>query len=147
MKHPHQLIPAIFVGLALLSSSLQAEQEPAYRGEVQITTLLKTDKDSAGRKIEYPKGAAELTAVIVTIPVGAKTGWHEHPFPCMAYVLEGELQVEQATGVKSTIKQGEAFAEVVNLLHSGVNVGNKPVKLVMFVAGEKGQPFAVKKQP
>src|SRR5689334_10560625 len=129
------------LGICLLSASLKAED--AYRNEIKVTTLLKTDKDAAGQKIVYPKtDDAEVTSVLVEIPVGAKTGWHEHPFPCMAYLLEGELQVELADGTKKIVKQGEALAEVVNLLHIGENLGPKPVKLVLFAIGVKNQPFA-----
>jgi quercetin dioxygenase-like cupin family protein len=133
---------ALLVCLCLWAASSPAEE--AYRNEIKVTPLLKTDRDAARHKIAYPKGSPELAAVFVEIPPGGKTGWHTHPFPCVAYLLEGELQVKLADGSKRTLKTGQAFAEVVNLLHTGENRGRKPVKLVLFVAGEKGKPFAVK---
>ncbi|MFZ4683693.1 MAG: hypothetical protein ACOYMS_14395 [Terrimicrobiaceae bacterium] len=33
------------------------------------------------------------------------------------------------------------MAESINVLHNGTNKGTEPVKLVMFVMGEKEKPF------
>lgn len=124
---------------------LHAQDAKAYKSEIVITPLLKTQKDGAGNKLVYPtNGNAEATAVLVEIPPGAQTGWHKHPVPCFAYILEGELQVELETGKVETLKAGHAFAEVVNVLHNGINRGSAPVKLVMLVVGVEAQPFAVR---
>jgi len=145
MKNVSRLL---VVGVTLFCLSLavsRAEGEDAYRKEIKTAVLLKTLQDAAGQKIAYPKtGDAELSAILVEIPVGAKTGWHKHTSPCVAYLMEGELQVETADGAKRIVKAGEAFAEVVNLAHNGQNLGSVPVRLVLFVAGEKGAPISVK---
>ena len=39
---------------------------------------------------------------------------------------------------------GEALVEVVNTSHNGVNKGSEPVRLVLFVTGEKDKPFTVR---
>lgn len=137
---------ALLLGVCGLCATASSHGEEAYRAEIKLTPLLKTDRDAAGRKLVYPRGRAELTAVFVQIPPGGRTGWHTHPNPCMAYILEGELQVELVGGARRTLKAGQAFAEVVNLLHTGENRGRKPVKLVLFVAGEKDKPIAVKQR-
>lgn len=80
----------------------------------------------------------------MVIPPGAETGWHKHPYPCFAYILEGELEIEMENGKTVRIGAGQALAESVNVLHNGINRGSKPAKLVMFVKGEKGKPFTVK---
>jgi quercetin dioxygenase-like cupin family protein len=129
--------------LALPVSPLFAEAE-AYRREIELKPLLKTQIDSAGKPIVYPTGCAEVSAVHVIIPPGAQTGWHKHPVPCFAYILEGELDVQLASGETKTLKAGEAFAESVDVMHNGANKGGVPVKLVMFAAGTCGQPYAVK---
>lgn len=59
-------------------------------------------------------------------------------------MLDGELSVETATGEKKTFRPGDAIAEVVNVLHNGINAGPQPVRLVLFVIGTAGQPFAVR---
>jgi quercetin dioxygenase-like cupin family protein len=136
-------ILTVAAACCLLSPSLRADAE-AYRREISVKQLLKTQVDSAGKPIVYPAGCAEVTAVRVEIPPGTQTGWHHHPVPCFAYILEGELDVQLATGETKTLKAGEAFAETVNVMHNGVNKGPATVKLVMFAAGSCGQPYAVK---
>ena len=133
----------LFFGSFGLVSLLVAAD--AYRPEVVVSTVLKTQIDSAGRKIEYPSsGTPEVSGVVVQIPVGKETGWHIHTVPCFAYVLEGEVTVEWEDGSQHTIKAGEAFAEVVNLKHNGSNRGTVPAKLIMFVVGSKDTPIAIK---
>jgi len=107
-----------------------------------VLVSLSVAKDS--KPIVYPTGCAEVTAVHVILPPGAQTGWHKHPVPCFAYILEGELDVQLASGETKTLKAGEAYAESVDVMHNGVNKGDAPVKLIMFAAGTCGQPYAVK---
>lgn len=122
-----------------------AADPAAYSSAVTVTPLLKTELDGVGRKIVYPaEGNAEVTAVLVEIAPGQQTNWHKHPVPCFAYMLEGEVHVELANGEVKVLKAGQAFAEVVDLLHNGRNPGPQPAKLVMFVVGLKDQPYAVK---
>ncbi len=107
--------------------------------------LLQTQTEGAGAKLVYPAGApAEVTTVLVEIAPGRQTNWHVHPVPCFAYMLKGEIAVETATGEKKTFKAGDAIAEVVNVLHNGTNPGATPARLVLFVIGTAGQPFAIK---
>ncbi|PTX94575.1 cupin domain-containing protein [Opitutus sp. ER46] len=121
-----------------------AAGEEAYPAVVKVTPLLRTTTDNAGQPLVYPRdGSAEVTALLVEIPAGAQTAWHHHTVPCFAYMLEGELQVEtRGRGVR-TLKAGEAFAEVVDLLHNGRNKTERPARLVMFVVGTEGKRFTV----
>lgn len=117
----------------------------AYAGTVKVTRLLKTQADAAGRPIAYPTdGPAEITAVLVEIPPGGRTGWHKHPLPCVGYILEGRLDVTLIDGRVNVFKAGEAIAETVDLEHEGVNPGPGAAKLVMFVLGTEGKAFTVK---
>ncbi len=117
----------------------------AYAGAVKVTPLLKTQVDAAGRPISYPTdGPAEITALLVEVPPGGRTGWHKHPLPCVGYILEGELHVTLINGRVNVFRAGEALAEVVDLEHEGMNRGTAPVKLVMFVLGTQGKAFTVK---
>ena len=131
--------------LAALGTFTVEAAETAYSSTVTIKPLLKTEVDGTGRPIVYPTAAKpEVTAVHVEIPPGAQTNWHKHPVPCFAYMLTGELQIELADGTTKTVKAGEAFAEVVDVLHNGVNRSREPARLVMFVVGAAGQPYAVR---
>jgi quercetin dioxygenase-like cupin family protein len=97
--------------------------------------VLKTQTSWDGKALEYPKGTAEITGMIVEIAPGGETGWHLHPVPSFGMVLEGELEVTLKNGARKIIKQGEALAEVVNTLHNGRTIGSTPVKILVFYAG------------
>jgi len=115
-----------------------------YAPATQARTVLKTSVDVAGQAISYPtNGIPEITGVLVEIPVGAQTGWHLHPSPCVAYVLQGEITVEVETGAKNSFRAGDSFAEVRNLRHCGFNTGAVPVRILLFVLGTKGAPVTV----
>lgn len=136
------LLPVLLV-LAMLP--LPAEEPGAaegYRKEIQIVPLLRTTTDAAGQPLIYPKTEQpQVTAVRVEIPPGAQTGWHKHPYPCFAYILSGALTVEMEGGKVHELTAGQAMAESVNVMHNGKNTGSEPVKLVMFVMGEREKPF------
>lgn len=132
--------------LLTLPALLRAEQaQPDYNSDVRVTPLLRTSTNFAGQQIQYPdKHPAEASILIVTIPPGKQTGWHTHPVPLFGYVLSGEITVTIKGHGKHTFHEGDPLAECVNLLHNGVNTGTAPVKLLIFVAGEKSTPFTVK---
>jgi quercetin dioxygenase-like cupin family protein len=135
----------ILAFLLLLLPAAAFAQAEGYSSKITATPLLRTSTTSADQQIVYPKvEQPEVTALMVEIPPGAETGWHKHPYPAYAYLLSGELDVELEGGKVNHYKAGEAVAETVNMLHNGKNNGTVPVKLVMFVTGEKGQPFTVK---
>jgi quercetin dioxygenase-like cupin family protein len=73
-----------------------------------------------------------------------QTGWHEHPVPLFAYVLSGTLTEEFSNGEKYEFHKGQALVEAVETPHNAYNAGTEPVKLVVFVLGEKGVPFTVR---
>lgn len=136
-------IAAYGLGLILSASSLIGQSE-GYRPAIKVALLLQTEKTESGQPIAFPQvNDPEVRALMVEIPPGAETGWHVHPFPCYAYILSGSLQVEFDGGEKKELKAGQAFAEAVNVLHNGKNLGTEPVKLILFVTGEKGLPFTI----
>lgn len=147
MRSRLSLATLLFTALAF-APAIAAEEKSgsaAYSSGVTTKVLLQTQTDGAGAKLIYPTHApAEVTAVFVEIAPGRQTNWHRHPVPCFAYMLEGEVTVETASGEKKTFKAGDALAEVVDVLHNGTNVGTKPARLVLFVVGTAGQPFAVR---
>jgi quercetin dioxygenase-like cupin family protein len=79
--------------------------------------------------------------------VGQNTGWHIHPNPCAAYILQGEVTVETETGAKRHFVAGDSFAEVVKLKHCGFNTGMTTVRILLFVIGEKDTPVSLKLEP
>lgn len=134
------------IGFAASASAAEPPPtETAYHAAVQVTPLLRTTTTSVGDPIFYPQiDNPEVTAVLVEIPPGAETGWHEHPVPCYAYMMTGTVVVETEDGTTRSFSAGEAFAEMMNRLHNGRNPGPETVRLVMFITGEKDQPFTVR---
>jgi quercetin dioxygenase-like cupin family protein len=111
---------------------------------VKVTQLLKTTNSWDDKPIVYPDGKAEITGLLVEIAPGAETGWHLHPIPSFGMVLEGTLEVTLKDGRVKALQAGDALAEVVNTTHNGHNIGNVPVKLVVFYAGTFGQNLTIK---
>lgn len=112
---------------------------------VKVTPVMKTTQSWNGKPLVYPAGQAEVTGLIVEIAPGAETGWHQHPVPSFALMLEGTLEVTLEDGRVKHLEKGDSLAEVVNTWHNGRNVGKNPVRIVVFYAGAVGQANTIKK--
>ena len=123
----------LFTSLVSLSA-FAAEASPP----VAAAQVLKAANSWDGKPIVYPSGSGEVTVLNIEIQPGAETGWHRHPVPSFAMVLEGTLQVTLRDGSSRRFGAGDAFAEVVNTSHNGRNVGAAPVKLLVVYAGAAG---------
>jgi len=121
----------------LLGGTVAASAQ--YPNPIQTQTLLQTATTCEGLPLRYPQGPAQITALTVDIAPGAQTGWHHHPMPSVAYLLQGQLQVRLRDGRTQTVKAGEALAEVVDTEHNGTNIGTEPARLVVFYLGVSGQ--------
>ncbi|MDP2247420.1 MAG: cupin domain-containing protein [Nitrosomonadales bacterium] len=102
---------------------------------MSVSTILKTQTTWNGEPIVYPAGTAEITGMMIEIAVGGETGWHSHPVPSFAVIVEGELEVSLKNGDVKKLKPGDALAEVIDTAHNGRNVGTTPVKLFVFYTG------------
>lgn len=113
-------------------------------GETTSIVLIKTTSSWKDVRCDgYPYGQPELTTVRMTIPAHATLPWHRHLMPNIAYILSGQLTVEErATGRTATYHAGQAFAESVGSVHRGV-AGDEPVEVVVTDAGVQGQPPSV----
>lgn len=110
---------------------------------VKVTPLLKTTSSWDGKALVYPEGAAEVTSLIVEIAADGQTGWHEHPVPSFAYVMEGTLEVTRKTGETKVLHVGDVLPEVVGTLHNGRALEGKPVKLLVMYTGAAGKPLTI----
>ena len=131
-------IHILFLRSALLCCILSGAHALEVTPAVKVTPFLKTTTTWGGVPIVYPRGQAEITGAMVEIAVGGETGWHEHPVPSFAVVIEGTLEVTLHDGRKNRLGPGDALAEVVDTAHNGRNVGDRPVRLAVFYAGEAG---------
>ena len=132
----------VAIGLPYPPSVLALDQTQA----VTITELIRTRTSRDGNAIAYPQGKAEVTGMLVESAPAGETGWHVHPVPSFAYVLDGTLEVTLKDGRVKRLQAGEALAEVVDTSHNGRNVGDTPVKLVVFYAGAAGQPLTIRER-
>lgn len=136
------LIMVVLLNLSFLTSFSFSGDE-AYSKAITVEKVLQTDTTSAGQKLSFPDSLASVTGIVVTIPVGAETGWHTHGHSGFAYIVEGTLTVETESGTKE-FGPGSSFAEVVDLAHNGVNRGTIPVKLIAFFTAGNGSPISTK---
>jgi quercetin dioxygenase-like cupin family protein len=113
-------------------------------GGTTSTILIKATSSWDDIRYEtYPAGQPELTTVRMTIPANAMLHWHRHLMPNIAYIVSGQLTVEEkATGRKATYRAGQAFAESVGNVHRGI-AGTEPVVVIVTYAGSQGQPLSV----
>ena len=109
---------------------LSAQQSPIKR-----TELLKTDVAGMEGK--------EAIVYIAELGPGAAAGKHFHPGPEFAYVLDGALTLEVQGQAPKTFKTGEAFHNPSKAVHDAKNPSaTAPVKVLVVLIGEKGQPLA-----
>ena len=123
--------PLLPLLILLHSSTLAGDFHPS----VQVQENLSTTTSWDGEPIHYPAGTAKLSGAIVTLAPGTETGWHIHPVPCIALILEGELLVELKDGRTKKLKAGDTLAEVIQTPHNGKNIGKVPLKIAVFYAG------------
>jgi quercetin dioxygenase-like cupin family protein len=132
-----------FLALAAMLAWAHPASALDNSASVKVTPLLKTSTSWDGKPLVYPKGQAEVTALIVEIAAGGQTGWHEHSVPSFAYVLEGTLEVTQGNGATCQLHAGDTLPEVVQTLHNGRALGDKPVKLFVLYTGTVNQPLTL----
>lgn len=134
------MIKPLIIIVAILLTACATEPT-----KIHSTQLLKTTKTWDGKSVNYPTDKpAEITALIIDIPVGAETGWHHHPVPSFAYIIEGTLDVHLKDGSINHLKAGDPLVEVVNTSHNGKNTGNVPVKIMVFYTGTLNTPLTIK---
>lgn len=133
------LILTLFLHLSTVLETKHTSDPSTIEG----TVLMQTSESWDGEPIHYPEGEAEVTAVHITIPEGEETGWHFHPFPSFAYLIEGSLIVTLENGTTKNLHQGDPLAEVTKKIHNGKNPGDTPAKLIVFYIGNKDDVLTV----
>lgn len=119
-----------------------------YDSGVKAIPILKTATTTGNYPAKYLNTKRpEITAMKVEIRPGAQTGWHSHPVPLYAYVLEGDLTVVARGGNAYNFAAGDAIVEMVDVPHNGKNLGTTPVVLIVFYTGETGTPNTLETPP
>ena len=108
--------------------------------KIAATTLFRSTVTAAGQPIVFPRSHTEVAALMIDIPAGTDTGWHEHPWPRYAYVVSGAVTVENDAGESKTYRAGEFFVEQIGVYHHGTTT--VPTRLLVIdqdVAGKGNQ--------
>jgi quercetin dioxygenase-like cupin family protein len=121
----------LLAGVALVTFPLAAQQD------VETRRLLQQGMTYPG-----PDQADEITVLRITLPPGARTGRHRHPYPPTAYVLEGQLDVVTDGGGTRHYEVGDAFVET-RAAHEGLNPGSTPTVLLAVFPAAKGALLTV----
>ncbi len=127
------LLAAITVLLLGVPHAVLAQQ--AYPS----VELLSTGTTVIGETIRYPdSGPAKVTSTIVTLAPHSEAALHLHPAPMYAYILEGEVVVDYGPLGKRTYTQGQALMEAMTAPHKGINITDRPVRILCVFMGADG---------
>jgi quercetin dioxygenase-like cupin family protein len=145
-RHVSHLLRRVAVGLLLGPWVVGASAAAGANPESAVSTvLLQSDHSWDGTVYRnYPAGRPQLTILKIVIPPHTTLPWHTHPMPNAAYVVSGTLHVESMDGRhQKTLHAGDVLPEMVGIAHRG-RTDDSAAELIVFYAGVKGMPTAVK---
>lgn len=125
-----RLASAAILGLSCAAAGMSYAEERAP-AEV-VTEIARATHNAAGQTILLPQGPLQVVASIYDLAPGARLPQHKHPFQRYAYVLQGELMVQQADSTSRVYHPGEFIIESVDRWHFGATVGSAPAKLLVI---------------
>jgi len=113
-------------------------------GSVQHELVLQSGAAWNGQAYQhYPPGKPQLSVMRMSLPPHTELPWHTHPVPNAAYVLSGQLTIQDKdTGECHTIHEGEALNETIDSAHRGFTCEDA-AELVIFYAGAEGLVLSV----
>lgn len=127
---------------AFLEKSPDVSTNPPKPSDVETHEILRTTTSWDGTPYaSYPTGIAEPVVARVTIPANGEITWHSHPMPNFAYVLSGEITVEDNQGNRQHFTAGQVMPELVHTAHHGI-VGPNPATFIVFYARVKDMPLS-----
>ena len=91
--------------------------------------------------VPQDKGAQQVQVLVREFPVGGASGWHVHAGVEVAYLLSGEMTLEQAGRPLRRLRPGDSFAMPRGVAHNGANVGKVPARLVITYVVDKDAPL------
>tara|TARA_Y100000766_G_scaffold202694_1_gene174724 strand:+ start:551 stop:997 length:447 start_codon:yes stop_codon:yes gene_type:complete len=72
-----------------------------------------------GQNFEYPNGTPAIYPYHIFIKKNAKTKWHIHQVPLVAYIISGTLTVDYGTKGRFDFSEGMSFIEALDWCHQG----------------------------
>jgi len=136
-------VASLCVAFNLVGAAVAKEPAPA---EV-VTEIARTTKTATGQPITLPQGPLEVVASMYTLAPGVRLPEHKHPYQRYAYILEGELMVQQGDSASRVYHAGEFVIESVDSWHFGATVGAVPVKLLVIDQLPPGGEVTIDRRP
>jgi quercetin dioxygenase-like cupin family protein len=111
---------------------------------VTYAAIVTFRQDAFSEFIGLRGGPAQLTARILTTPVGEITGaWHYHPGYVYNVVTQGTITIEDGCGDVRQYSKGDAFETSEGRVHRAYNLGSvDAIEHNMFV-GPPNRPIGV----
>lgn len=90
--------------------------------------------------VPQDKGPQHVNVLIREFPVGGSSGWHVHPGVEIAYLVSGEMSLEEEGKSTRRLLPGDSFTVARGVAHNGVNLGKEPARLVLTYVVDKDAP-------
>jgi quercetin dioxygenase-like cupin family protein len=91
--------------------------------------------------VPQDKGPQHISTLVREFPVGGNSGWHMHAGVEIAYLIAGEMTLEQEGQVTRVLHPGDSFTVPRGVAHNGANIGNVPARLVITYLVDKDAPL------
>lgn len=122
------------LGIALVAISLATLVGVAVATPGSGFTVVPIASGVIDRGFDIRQASGESTTVArFRFEPGGSTGWHTHPGKALVLVNDGEFTVYRDRNGECrsrTYEAGEGFVEPRKSVHTGVNEGTDPVRLV-----------------
>lgn len=129
-----RLCAALAFTVLLGAGGALADTAPAaLPAPITVKPLASATETASGQPITFPQGPGRVVVSEYVIAPGATLPLHQHPYPRVAYVLQGELEVtDKDTGQVFNYKPGDTVIEVIGQRHFGRTTGADAVRLIVF---------------
>jgi len=127
-----KLISSLIFGFFIYGLSANADDRSVTQKPVIVKEIINTISNDVGQPISFPRGQLNLVVSIYDIQPGAKLPIHRHQYQRFAYVMAGDLLVEQVGRGRRIYHTGDFVTESKNQWHFGENVGEVNVRLLVI---------------
>jgi quercetin dioxygenase-like cupin family protein len=111
---------------------------------VSYAAIVVFRQDASSDYIGLWRGPAQLTARVLTTPVGEVTGaWHYHPGYVYNVVTQGTVTIEDGCGQVHQYSKGEAFETSEGRVHRAYNLGTEDAMESNMFVGPPARPITV----
>jgi quercetin dioxygenase-like cupin family protein len=131
MKGTKLLLLGALGGLLLVSVAMVQEKSSLAAAAGPVTV------EQGKFPLNLKAGEYDLLTIILDFPKGSGVPKHKHGGYALVTVLAGEMTLKTESGEK-TIKAGASWTEIPGAVHSVVNAGAAPARVVVNLLLPKG---------